>query len=118
MRVWLSTARQWKQVGLCVACVVMGWLLLQFPQAVQTGVSRGLAVCGQLLIPSLFPFLVLSGFVIRSGVAFHISEKLAPLMRRVFGLSASAAVAMVISVLGGYPAGANAVATLLSLIHI
>lgn len=87
-------------------------LLLAFPQAVQTGVHRGLAICGTILIPSLFPFLVLSGFWIRSGLAGGVGQRLTPLMRRLFGFSGSAAAAMVIALIGGYPAGANAVAQL------
>ena len=87
-------------------------LLLAFPQAVQTGVRRGLAICGTILIPSLFPFLVLSGFWIRSGLASGVGRRMSPLMRRLFGFSGSAAAAMVIALIGGYPAGANAVAQL------
>lgn len=33
--------------------------LLIWPQAVAGGVSRGLSICGTVIIPSLFPFLVL-----------------------------------------------------------
>ncbi len=112
MRVAVWSARSIKRAGLLVASVVAALLLLWFPQAVQTGVRRGLAICGELLIPSLFPFLVLSGFVIRSGLASGIGRRLSPLMRRLFGFSGSAAAALVISLVGGYPAGANAVAGL------
>lgn len=41
--------------------------LLIWPQAVAGGVSRGLSICGTVIIPSLFPFLVLAGFLVRSG---------------------------------------------------
>ena len=95
-----------------VGCIAAAVLLLAFPQAVQTGVRRGLAICGTILIPSLFPFLVLSGFWIRSGLAGGVGRRMAPLMRRSFGFSGSAAAAMVIALIGGYPAGANAVAQL------
>ena len=112
MRVAIWSARTVKRAGVLLACGVAAFLFLWYPQAVQTGVRRGLAICGDLLIPSLFPFLVLSGFVIRSGLASGIGRRLSPLMRRLFGFSGSAAAAMVISLVGGYPAGANAVAGL------
>ena len=108
--VWSAkTLRRW---SVCVICAAAAGVLLAFPQAAQTGVRRGLAVCAEMLIPSLFPFLVLSGFIIRSGMAGGIGQCLSPLMRRVFGLSGSAAAAMIISLIGGYPAGADAVASL------
>lgn len=112
MRVAVWSARSLKRWGALTVCVAAALLLLWYPQAVQTGVRRGLAICGELLVPSLFPFLVLSGFVIRSGLASGIGRRLSPLMRRLFGFSGSAAAAMVISLIGGYPAGANAVAQL------
>ncbi len=112
MRVAVWSMRTVKTVGLTAVCMGAAVLLLMFPQAAGNGVRRGLAVCGEILIPSLFPFLVLSGFMIRSGVVGGIGRVLSPLMNRVFGLSGSAAVAMAVAMIGGYPAGANAVAQL------
>lgn len=113
MRVMIWSAQRRRQWLIFAACMALGALLLVFPQAAGTGVKRGLAVCGQLLIPSLFPFMVLSGFVIQSGLAGGIGRRLNPLMTRLFGLSGNAAVAVIASLLGGYPAGANAVAQLI-----
>ena len=95
-----------------IGCIAAAMVLLMYPQAVQTGVRRGLAICGNMLIPSLFPFLVLSGFWIRSGLAGGVGRRMTPLMQRMFGFSGSAAAAMIIALIGGYPAGANAVAQL------
>lgn len=113
MRVCVCSASALKRSSLFLLCVIIGGVLLRFPAAATTGISRGLAVCGQLLIPSLFPFLVLAGFLVKSGLLADIGRHLEPMMRRVFGLSGSAAGAMLISVLGGYPAGANAVMQLI-----
>ena len=101
--------KRWLLLGVCA---VSAGLLILFGQAVQTGVRRGLAVCGEVLIPSLFPFLVLTGFCIRSGLASGIGRRLTPMMRRLFGFSGQAASAMFIALIGGYPAGANAVVQL------
>ncbi len=112
MRVAVWSARRIKRGCLVILCALAAVALLMMPQAAQTGVRRGLAICAQLLIPSLFPFLVLSGFVIQSGLASDAGRVLAPFMKRVFGFSGGAAVAMLMSLIGGYPAGANAVAQL------
>lgn len=112
MRVFIGTANGIKRLVTALCAVAVGGLLLAFPQAAANGVTRGLAVCTEQLIPSLFPFLVLSGFLIKSGIAADVGRRVAPLMRPL-GLSGVAATALTLSVLGGYPSGANAVAGLL-----
>jgi len=114
VRVFIWSMQRRRQWCLAAVCVLMGVLFLVFGQAAATGVKRGLAVCGQLLIPSLFPFMMLSDFIIRSGLADSIGRYTSGIMRVLFGFSGSAAVAVVISMLGGYPAGAAAVNGLVS----
>ena len=80
-------------------------VLLAYPQAAAGGVSRGLSVCGEVLIPSLFPFLVLGGVITRSGVAAAVGRRLAPITAKLFGLPGCGAAVLVISLLGGYPSG-------------
>lgn len=112
MRMFVVTARRMRRLLLAVLLIGIAVLLFCFPDAAQNGVRRGLSVCGQLLIPSLFPFLVLAGFLIRSGLPDAFSRRVEPLMTRLFGFSGGAATAMLLSMLGGYPAGAAAVAGL------
>ncbi len=80
-------------------------VLLTYPQAAASGVSRGLSVCGEVLIPSLFPFLVLGGVITRSGVAAAVGRRLGPVTAKLFGLPGCCAAVIVISLLGGYPSG-------------
>ena len=112
---WLTIRRhRVKQVG---ALLLMGLLcggLLCFPQAAAAGASRGLSVCGNLLIPSLFPFLVLTGLFIRSGLSAKLGRRLDRWTRRLFGLPGSCGGALLVGAVGGYPAGAAAVKDLLS----
>lgn len=102
-----------RQGGILLLFLGAAVLLLRFPAAVATGVSRGLAVCGEVIIPSLFPFLVLSGVFIHSGTAAAVGHKLENVARRVFNLSGNGAAVLLIGAVGGYPAGAAAVRDLL-----
>jgi len=65
-----------------------------------------LGVCAKLLIPSLFPFFVLSGFLNRLGLPGLLGRLLAPAAMRLFGVSGAGASALLIGLTGGYPAGA------------
>ncbi len=105
--------RRIKQAGALFLFMVATGLLLRFPAAAATGVSRGLSVCGEVIIPSLFPFLVLTGLFIRTGTASRVGRRMGRVMYRLFGVSADGGVALLIGMIGGYPAGAVAVRDLL-----
>ncbi|MBQ9414732.1 MAG: hypothetical protein IJU16_06380 [Clostridia bacterium] len=109
----IVSAARCKQVGWLLGCLLSAALFLQYPDATAGGVSRGLSTVVRVLIPALFPFLVLSSFVVKSGLAHTIGRRISRPMKTVFRLPGSAAVAVLIGLFGGYPAGANAVAELL-----
>ena len=69
-------------------------------------------LCLELLIPSLFPFFVLSSLFIATGFVQICSKPTEGMMRRVFGVSGPGAAAFCLGLIGGYPAGARAVAQL------
>ena len=102
-----------KQVGAALLFAAATVLLLRFPAAAATGVSRGLSVCGEVIIPSLFPFLVLTGLFIRTGAASRVGRRMGRITQRLFGVSPDGGVALLIGMIGGYPAGAVAVRELL-----
>ena len=87
--------------------------LLIWPQAVAGGVSRGLSICGTVIIPSLFPFLVLAGFLVRSGVSAALGRRLERPTRFLFGLPGCCAAGILVAFVGGYPAGGIAAGELL-----
>ena len=91
--------------------VAAGWLLLRFPEAAANGVRRGLAMSAQVLIPSLFPFLVLGSWLTASGLCDRFGRVFArPLAK--LGFPPAAASVWLIGLVGGYPAGAAALAPL------
>ena len=58
-----------------------GLALSLFPDTAARGAARGLNVCLSVLVPSLFPFLVLSVFLVRSGAAALLGKLLEGPMR-------------------------------------
>ena len=83
--------------------------LLIFSADAAAGVSAGLRGAAQLLVPSLFPFMALSSFVIRSGASDMAGRVLSPATRRFFRLPASCSAAIILSFVGGFPVGAKCV---------
>ncbi len=90
-------------IGIGIVCG--GAALLLRPEAVAGGISRGLTVCSSVIIPSLFPFLVLGSLLSKSGVAAAIGSRLERITRRLFGLPGCCAAGILLGFIGGYPAG-------------
>lgn len=77
-----------------------------------SAVTDGLALCTGTLLPSLFPFFVLGGLVVETGLAQNAGAAFSRPMRRFFHLPGSSASLFLLGALGGYPTGARAVAQL------
>ncbi len=94
------------------ALAFAGGILIS-PQTAAQGVRDGLTLCGQVVIPSLFPFLALSSFLVQSGLAQRAGHLLGPVTKFAFRLPGAAGSAVFMSLIGGYPVGAHMTAQLL-----
>jgi sporulation integral membrane protein YlbJ len=94
---------------LCLFSAVGVIILLFFGRDAASGVRDGLTMCGNIIIPSLFPFLILSGFIAMSGAAEFISRPLGTVISPLFRLPGSASAAVLLSFISGYPVGAKMV---------
>ena len=87
----------------------LGALMISFPAYVSKGASEGLLSCINILLPSLFPFLVFSSFIIRSGLAEKLGKHAESFTQAVFRLPGCALPVIVTAMLGGYPVGARGI---------
>ena len=69
--------------------------------------SAGLRLCAVTVIPSLFPFMVLSDLVVSSGAATLLGRLLGRPMRFLFGVSGEGGCAVILGALCGFPIGAK-----------
>ena len=77
-----------------------------------TGAMQGLLYCGNILIPSLFPFIVLSAFIVKSGLADFVGKFLSPVTKKLFHTDGSVGAVILLGFIGGFPVGAKGVASL------
>lgn len=87
-------------------------LFFKNASAASRWVENGLYLCGTRLIPSLFPFMVLSSIAIESGALKTLCKAPAKLFRRVFKISEEATGAVIIGWLCGFPVGARSLCEL------
>lgn len=92
--------------------VFFGAALLLFPDVSAAAAREGVALCLQTVLPSLFPFFVLSSLLVQSDVPRLLSRAMAGVMYPLFGVSGAGASALILGLLGGYPVGARTVAEL------
>lgn len=76
--------------------------------------AMGLKLWLDKMIPSLLPFMILSGIVIRLGLTENIASFVYPLIRPIYRISKNACYCMMLGFLCGFPMGARVVADLYS----
>lgn len=87
-----------------------GFLFL--PQQTAAGASQGIGTCLSVLVPSLFPFMAVTIFLVKSGVSAAIGRRLGGPLARLLALPPAAAPAVLMGMVGGYPTGARGVEAL------
>ena len=89
-----------------LALLFTAGLFIKGPEAAGGAVS-GLLLCGQIVIPSLFPFMAAALFISKSGLADLMGRLAGPVAPRLFKLPAAAAGPILLSFIAGYPVGAR-----------
>lgn len=102
-----------KELLLLSICLLACLLLICFSPQAKVGVMQGLKICGNVLIPSMFPFLVLSNFINLSSVSATLGKGLGPLFSRLFHLPENVTSVILLSLSSGYPTGAVMTSSLL-----
>ena len=100
----------WKQTSFYGFLLLSALLALWLADPAATSAS-GRAVlerCAAVVVPSLFPFFVLTNLLVRRSYHRYAASALGRWMDPVLGVPADAAGALVLGALGGYPVGAAA----------
>ena len=98
------------QIYLLIGIFALGLVL--FARETSQAAAGALALCAQVLVPSLFPFFVVSSLCVQTGMAFLAGRAFEKPMRLLFGVPGACAPAFVLGLVGGYPVGAQAVVSL------
>lgn len=104
--------RNLMRAGTILLVLAAGAALLLAPNGVKQAAEEGLTLCVSAVLPSLFPFFVLSSLLLSLGFSEALGRFLAPFMGTLFHLSGAGAGALTLGLVGGYPAGARAVSEL------
>ncbi|MDO4419994.1 MAG: hypothetical protein Q4B92_06480, partial [Ruminococcus sp.] len=86
--------------------------LFIFSTECKDGATNGVLLCLGVLVPSLFPFFILSSFLAESEILDCLSPVLNPAAKLIMGTRGICLVPVILGILGGYPVGARAISAL------
>ena len=87
-------------------------LLIGFGEFSSAGALSGVYLCLNDLLPSLFPFMILSALTVNSGASRIFGRIFGGFFRLLFGFSDETSSAILLGMIGGYPVGASGIAVL------
>ena len=94
-----------------ILCGVLVWFLADAGQ-LRLEAAKALALCAGTVIPALFPFMAVTGLLMRLGFGQWLAPYMAGLMAPLFRLPGCAGSALLLGLVGGYPIGARTAAEL------
>lgn len=100
-----------QQYGIYAALLPLFLLMIVWPQRYAAACAAGVALWAKTVLPTLFPFFVLTALLTKLGAAERLGARLAPLTGKC-GLPGCAAYVFLLSILSGYPVGSRAIADL------
>ncbi len=98
-----------KIVSFSLLCVLFIFMITKTKESTEC-VLDALKLCLNSVIPSLFPFFVLSGLLVNLGFITLFGKILAPISKLLFKTSGKGAVVFIIGIICGYPTGAKVIA--------
>lgn len=102
-----------KQILTGSAVIVIFISMLLSPREVFDGAAEGLLLWFQVIVPTLFPFMLVSNLLIESGGTDLIARVTGKGFTHLFGTSSGGSYAVIAGFLCGYPMGAKVTADLL-----
>ena len=85
--------------------VLYAFFLIVFVKDVSAAVLNSVKVCLEVMIPSLYAFIVISGFIVSSGLYAVLSKPFGLIARYVFRIPQEYFSVFLIGSVGGYPVG-------------
>ena len=94
--------------------ICFGWfslfclfLILKNTEIAMEYMNRGLRLCAKTVIPTLFPFMVISELIVSGGIGAAILRPIAPFMQKILRLPPVGCCGVILGMLCGFPVGAK-----------
>lgn len=98
----IKLKKEYFSLILILCCI---YLMFRFPLTVKEGINEGLNICFYTIIPSLFPFITISTYIIKSNILSPVYKLFSFPVRLFFKQPAQAVAVIFMSMIGGFPVG-------------
>ena len=95
------------------ALISIFFFMLVKPNATFLGASEGLLLWFQIVLPTLFPFMIITNLLVRTNTMFYFSKWLSPVLSPIFSVTPNGTFAILTGFMCGYPMGAKVTADLI-----
>lgn len=96
-----------------IGIVILFAIMLISPKAVFNGASEGLLLWFQIILPTLFPFIIITNLLVCTDSIHYISGAVGAVLKKIFKVSDNGSFAIITGFLCGYPMGAKVTADLI-----
>lgn len=96
-----------KQRIITLFCICLLLFLLVHPEEAFLSAKDGMSLWLNVMIPTLLPFLILTGILLKAGNIPQLLGPLSPFWKHFFGISPAGAYVLILGFLCGYPMGAK-----------
>ena len=101
----MTERRRYGQIFFLFCAAVAIFLGLRYSSVCAQGVSRGIDLAVSKLIPSLFPFMVISDMIVNTQASLVLSRIIGKPFSKLFAISSEGGAAFVFGMLFGFPVG-------------
>lgn len=98
-----------KKIISAIAVFMILFFLVTETEKTTVCVKDALNLCINAVVPSLFPFFVISGLLVKLGFVTVLGKIFSPVSRLLFNQSGKGAVVFLIGIICGYPTGAKVI---------
>ena len=91
--------RQYRELLLALGLLCAALALVLWPGEAMGAMRYGLKLCGNVIVPSLFPFFVLSARVVELGMSRYLGRLFQPVMAPLFRVNGACASALALSLI-------------------
>lgn len=96
-----------------ILLTIFFFFMLFHPEETFHGASEGLLLWFQIILPTLFPFIIITNLLVATDTLYYISRLVSPVISPIFQTSPAGTFAVIAGFLCGYPMGAKVTGDLL-----
>lgn len=109
----MATIKLSRNILPLMAVIISMLCIFKMPDAVTIGVTEGLKICFNVILPSLFPFMILSAYTVKSESLSFLYKIFYPFTKFILRQPLCTVPVVIMGLVGGFPVGTKMASLLL-----